>query len=195
MVKLNKILLNSVLIIYIIAYLLFWKLFLDLYLYLKPFALVFTLSAFFCLAIAKAKKQIPFMAFFLGSILGPIGLIIVAVAEPDIRVIEKDKEFYENIGKEIENLHFKISIYNKRFKESIWFRVFLSGFYMNAIFNRLDFLAESLKVKLKTKEFWNLFWRFNGPYDSHLLFLKDLEDDFQNIVIASKRFSPVDMVK
>jgi hypothetical protein len=77
-----------------------WKLFFEVgtLSYLKPYAYIWTASAFLCFFLAKIKKQFLFNGFFIGSIFGPLGVMIILLLEKDIRCFkdeEKDAGFYE----------------------------------------------------------------------------------------------------
>jgi hypothetical protein len=85
--------------LYGVVYLYGWKLLLDVgnLGYLKPYAFTWIASAFFCFLIGR-KKTFPFLAFFMGSVFGPIGVIILLFFKKDIRLLkdsEKGKDFYK----------------------------------------------------------------------------------------------------
>jgi hypothetical protein len=87
------------LVIYGFAYITMWKLLLDVgnLGFLKPYAITWTASAFICL-LAGWKKFFPFASFFFGSVLGPLGVIILLFQKKDIRLLtdkEKNEDFYK----------------------------------------------------------------------------------------------------
>jgi hypothetical protein len=95
--------------LYVLVYLYVWKIFLDMsvFTFLKPYVMVWIISAFICLALSKRKKQLPFLSFFLGSICGPLGILMILLAAKDFRTYEgeeKDKNFYEKIYGDLENV-------------------------------------------------------------------------------------------
>jgi len=118
MKKSTKIILNTCLVLYAAFYLWAWKLFLDFESFscLKPYAAVFILSAFTCLMLAKVKKQIPFVSFFVGSTFGPLGVLMLIFSAKDFRNVDlkdRDASFYDEFQNEIEKLRSRISKYKE----------------------------------------------------------------------------------
>ena len=130
------------LLVYIVLYIWVWKLLLDVgnLGYLKPYAFTWIASSFLCLLINK-KKTFPFVAFLGGSILGPIGVVMLLFSKKDMRFLkddEKDENFYKRMLPEMERqIGGLISRHARGF------------FWEKGDESTLQFYAECFKVRLE----------------------------------------------
>ena len=168
----KKIISNAFLVLYAGIYLWTWKLFLDVewFSFLKPYAVVFIASAFICLVLAKIKRQIPFLSFFIGSIFGPLGILMFAFSSPDLRTVKKNGKFYETIGKEIDKLRPKINDAVARSAPCEDLNI------------KVSYLGECLGLKLRIEKANNFLLRMSKGNNVVNWCASDLEKDFQDII-------------
>ena len=165
---------NACLFLYVGVYLWSWKLFLDFeaFSFLKPYAVIFILSAFICLILAKAKKQMPFFSFFVGSIFGPVGVLMLILSTLDFRSVnlaDRDAVFYAKFQNEIEKLRNRI-LKHKRNESSFSFLVFGQR-YRVFLYHKLQFMAEVVNLQLNFP--FNVYW---ATYDEFLALLQNIEN-------------------
>ena len=95
------------LLLYGFIYIYVWKLLLDVgnLEFLKPYAIIWIVSALLCLLIGRKKTHL-FSAFLCGSVLGPLGIIMLLFSGKDNRFlneVEKDENFYRRMFPEMES--------------------------------------------------------------------------------------------
>lgn len=102
--------------VYTIFYLWVWSLFLkeSAFEFLKPWAILWISSALLCFFIARPRRQFPLLAVVVGSMFGPLGVLMIIMSEKDIRAFkdnEKDELFYKKIFNDLVKLQKKLDVY------------------------------------------------------------------------------------
>jgi hypothetical protein len=156
---------------FICLYLFMWNLLLKnfpMFPVVKVAAIIFILSGAAAILLAKIKKQGLLISTVIGSMLGPLGVIILLYAAPDLRVYpeeEKDREFYKKISQQLDR-HF-LRIIPKQFSlfKSVTLPTELDQIrgYFGVKVER-DSESNSLSVRQHIELFKQVYTKFNQEY-------------------------------
>ena len=112
-----------------------------------PYIFIFNFCAYLCLLLSYYRKQSPLLSFIVGSLFGPLGIIMFLIAGKDFRAYrneEKDEDFYNKQFSKLKLLHEKIKASSSKNFLTILFRL-----YSGIFFDELSIFADYFRVRPK----------------------------------------------